>query len=84
MLTLIFIILFFTIIEIPAMVVLGIWFAAAAAVRRLGLTDPTGGGGGVAYFAHIGGFVVRAAAVQAFAHRQQLAPTAAVALMRDG
>ena len=27
----------------------------------VGLTNPTGGGGGVAYFAHIGGFVVRPA-----------------------
>jgi membrane associated rhomboid family serine protease len=55
-LTFIFIILFVTVIELPALVMLGIWFLEQAIFAALGLTNPTGGGGGVAYFAHIGGF----------------------------
>jgi len=55
-LTLVFIILFFTVIELPAMIMLGIWFAEQAVFGAVNLTHPTGGGGGVAYFAHVGGF----------------------------
>jgi membrane associated rhomboid family serine protease len=69
-LTLIFIILFFTIIEIPAMVVLGIWFLQQLLFGFLGLSDATGGGGGVAYFAHIGGFVFGLLMIRAFARRK--------------
>jgi membrane associated rhomboid family serine protease len=47
-LTLVFIILFFTVIELPTFVMLGIWFAQQALFGALGLTDPTGGGGAVA------------------------------------
>ncbi len=56
-LSLVFIILFFTVIELPAWVMLGIWFAIQAVFGAVNLSDPTGGGGGVAYFAHVGGFV---------------------------
>jgi membrane associated rhomboid family serine protease len=69
-LTLIFIILFFTIIEIPAMVVLGLWFLQQLLFGAYGLGDPTGGGGGVAYFAHIGGFVFGLLLIRAFARRK--------------
>ena len=37
--TVIFIIIFFTIIELPAMIFLGIWFAQQALFGYLGLTD---------------------------------------------
>ena len=73
-LTLIFIILFFTIIEIPAAVVLGIWFVEQIAFGAADLTQPTGGGGGVAYFAHIGGFAFGLLAIRAFAQRVKSAP----------
>jgi membrane associated rhomboid family serine protease len=56
-LTLVIIIFFFTVIEIPAWVMLGIWFAEQAAFGAAGFTHPTGASGGVAYFAHIGGFI---------------------------
>ena len=56
-LTLVIIILFFTVIEISAWVMLGIWFAIQAVFGAAGLTTATGSGGGVAYFAHIGGFL---------------------------
>jgi membrane associated rhomboid family serine protease len=66
-LTAIFIVFFFTLIEIPALVVLGVWFVQQVLFGYFDLTDPTGGGGGVAYFAHIGGFAFGLLAVRVFA-----------------
>jgi membrane associated rhomboid family serine protease len=56
-LTLIFIIFFVTLIEIPALLLLAVWFVLQF-LPALGqvAVDP-GGGEGVAYFAHVGGFV---------------------------
>ncbi len=65
--TAIFIILFFTLIEIPAFLVLGFWFVQQVAFGALDLTNPAGGGGGVAYFAHVGGFLFGLAAIKLFA-----------------
>jgi membrane associated rhomboid family serine protease len=65
-LTVVFIILFFTLIEVPAIVVLGIWFAQQLLFSYFDLSDPTGGGG-VAYFAHIGGFAFGLLAIRLFA-----------------
>ncbi len=67
--TIIFIIFFFTIVELPAMLILGFWFLQQVAFGAYGLANPTGGGGGVAYFAHIGGFVFGLAAIKLFASR---------------
>jgi membrane associated rhomboid family serine protease len=67
--TVIFIILFFTILELPAIFVLGLWFLEQAIFGAANLTDPTGGGGGVAYFAHVGGFVFGLATIKVFATR---------------
>jgi membrane associated rhomboid family serine protease len=75
-LTVIFIILFFTIIEIPAIVVLGIWFLEQLLFGAMGLTDPTGGAGGVAYFAHVGGFAFGLLLIRLFATRENPAYTA--------
>ena len=74
-LTLVLIILFFTVIELPAWVMLGVWFAEQAAFGAANLTNPTGGGGGVAYFAHIGGFAFGLLAVRALARRPKAVPT---------
>jgi membrane associated rhomboid family serine protease len=65
--TLVFIIIFVTVIELPALLVLGVWFL-------LQLLDASsqplsGGGGGVAYFAHIGGFVFGLLLIRVFANR---------------
>jgi membrane associated rhomboid family serine protease len=73
-LTFVIIILFFTVIEIPALVMLGIWFAGQAAFAAANLTNPLGGGGAVAYFAHIGGFAFGAAAITLFAKRRKQVP----------
>jgi len=73
-LTVIFIIFFFTLVEIPAVFVLGFWFVEQALFGAYDLSDPTGGGGGVAYFAHIGGFAFGLLAIRAFAQRVKSAP----------
>jgi len=67
--TLVFVILFFTVLEIPAVVMLGIWFAEQAALGASGLADSAGHGGGVAYFAHVGGFVFGLLVIKVFAAR---------------
>jgi membrane associated rhomboid family serine protease len=71
--TLIFIVFFFTIVELPAMLVLGFWFAEQILFGAADLTAPTGGGGGVAYFAHIGGFAFGLLAIRAFSQRRNTA-----------
>jgi membrane associated rhomboid family serine protease len=56
-LTLIFIIFFVTLVEIPAMILLAIWFILQFVPALGQVAVETGGGEGVAYFAHVGGFV---------------------------
>jgi membrane associated rhomboid family serine protease len=70
-LTLIFIIFFVTLIEIPAYVLLGLWFVLQflPAVGQVATPD-LAGEGGVAYFAHVGGFVFGLALVKLFARRR--------------
>jgi membrane associated rhomboid family serine protease len=64
--TLIFIIIFFTVIELPALLVLGFWFLMQLLPA---FSEPVSdGGGGVAYFAHIGGFLFGLAAIRLFAN----------------
>jgi rhomboid family protein len=70
-LTLVLIIFFFTVIELPAWVMLGIWFAIQAVFGATGLTTATGGGGGVAYFAHVGGFAFGLLTVRLLATRRR-------------
>jgi membrane associated rhomboid family serine protease len=65
-LTLIFIIIFFTVIELPALFVLGGWFLLQLLDAG---TVNAANGGGVAYFAHIGGFLFGLAAIRLFANR---------------
>jgi membrane associated rhomboid family serine protease len=68
--TIVFIILFFTILELPALVVLGLWFLIQLFYGAADLSQPVGsGGGGVAYFAHIGGFVFGLLLIKLFANR---------------
>jgi membrane associated rhomboid family serine protease len=68
-LTLVFVLFFFTFLQLPAMLFLVIWFAEQVLFGLANLSDPTGGGGGVAYFAHIGGFLFGALAIRLFATR---------------
>jgi membrane associated rhomboid family serine protease len=68
--TVIFIIIFFTFVELPALVVLGLWFLIQLLYGAADLAQPVGqGGGGVAYWAHIGGFVFGLLAIKLLANR---------------
>lgn len=71
-LTLIFIIFFVTLVEIPALILLGIWFVLQF-VPALGqvATPEVGGGEGIAYFAHVGGFLFGLATIKLLANRRQ-------------
>jgi membrane associated rhomboid family serine protease len=70
--TVIFIVFFFTILELPALLVLGFWFLQQALFGYFDLAQPSGEGGGVAYFAHIGGFVFGLAAVRLLSSRKRV------------
>ena len=66
-LTVVFIIIFFTVVQLPALLVLGLWFLLQLLPA---FSEPVvGSGGGVAYFAHIGGFVFGLALIRLFADR---------------
>ena len=67
--TLVFIVIFFTILELPALLVLGLWFLIQLFYGAAELGQPLGGGGGVAYFAHIGGFAFGLIAIKLFANK---------------
>jgi membrane associated rhomboid family serine protease len=56
-LTLIFIIFFVTLVEIPALILLAVWFILQFVPALGQVAVESGGGQGVAYFAHVGGFV---------------------------
>ena len=55
-LSIVFLVIFFQLIEVPAIIVLGLWFVLQVidGLASLGVQDV---GGGVAIFAHIGGFI---------------------------
>jgi rhomboid family protein len=69
--TVVFIVFFFTIVELPALIFLGIWIAEQALFGYLGLTQGGGSGGGVAYFAHLGGVLFGLAAIKLFASEKR-------------
>jgi membrane associated rhomboid family serine protease len=75
--TLIFIVFFVTLIELPALVVLGFWFLQQLFFGYFDLVDPGAESGGVAYFAHIGGFAFGFALIKLFATRKRSEPRGA-------
>ena len=65
--TLVILIVFITIIELPALLILGLWFL----FQLYDASQPIGGeGGGIAYFAHIGGFLFGLATIKLLANRR--------------
>ena len=68
----------FTVIELPALVMLGDLVHRAGDLRRGRAHNPTGAGSGVAYFAHVGGFVFGLTTIKLFAtNRKPTPPTRA-------
>ena len=72
-LTLIFLGFFFIFREVPAIFFLGIWIGLQAISGTLSVTAPSSGGG-VAFFAHIGGFAFGLLTVQLVKQRDPLPP----------
>jgi membrane associated rhomboid family serine protease len=70
-LSLVIIIFFITVVELPAWALLGFWFVLQAVFGATSLVTPAGGGGGVAYFAHVGGFIFGLLAVRLLATRRR-------------
>ncbi|HEX5853304.1 MAG TPA: rhomboid family intramembrane serine protease [Solirubrobacteraceae bacterium] len=70
-LTLVFIVFFVTLLEVPAVFLLGFWFLEQLYFGLGGLASPLGGGQGVAYFAHIGGFAFGLLAIRLFLRRDR-------------
>jgi membrane associated rhomboid family serine protease len=62
--TLVFIVIIFTVITLPAVLVLGLWFILQLLPA---FSDPVSAGGGVAYYAHIGGFLFGVLLIKLFA-----------------
>jgi membrane associated rhomboid family serine protease len=60
-------------VEVPAFLFLGVWFGFQLWEGGFSLLEPQAGGG-VAFFAHIGGFVFGAATVRIFTTRPPLQP----------
>ena len=66
--TVIFLIFFFQFVELPAMVLLGLWFLLQLLYGVFEAAQPVAGGG-VAYWAHIGGFAFGLLLIRLFANR---------------
>jgi len=67
--TVVFIVIFFTIVTLPAVLVLGLWFLLQLLPA---FSEPAGhAGGGVAYFAHIGGFLFGLLLIRVFASERR-------------
>jgi membrane associated rhomboid family serine protease len=73
-LSLVFIFFFVTLVELPAVFLLGFWFVQQILFGAAGLATPAGGGGGVAYFAHVGGFIFGLLFIRLFARRRKPEP----------
>jgi membrane associated rhomboid family serine protease len=71
-LSLVLIVYFVTLIEVPAWILLGIWFILqfVPAIGQTAIPD-LAGDPGVAYLAHVGGFVFGLAAIKLFAKRHR-------------
>ena len=80
-LALVFIVFFFTLIEVPAVFLLGFWFLAQLYLGAAGLAGPVGGGEGVAYFAHIGGFAFGLLVIRLFVRHSRTERAAAGVLV---
>jgi membrane associated rhomboid family serine protease len=69
--------IFFVITKIPAWVFLGAWFLYQLVEANFGLLSSSANGGGVAFFAHVGGFIFGVLVAKAFAGSLQPQPVPA-------
>ncbi|MFL5627100.1 MAG: rhomboid family intramembrane serine protease [Ktedonobacteraceae bacterium] len=76
--TVIFIVIFFTIVSLPAFVLIGIWFLLQFFNGVAALANVQQGMGGVGYFAHIGGFVTGLVITLVLRRWLQLPPNTAI------
>ena len=67
-------VIFFILREVPAILFLGIWFGFQLLDGSASIAHPEQGGG-VAFFAHIGGFLFGFLTVKLVQQRQPLSPT---------
>ncbi len=70
-LTLVPIFVFIQVIEIPALIVLGLWFVVQFFNGTASLTTSSAGAGGVAWWAHIGGFIIGIILVSMFPRKDK-------------
>jgi membrane associated rhomboid family serine protease len=61
-------------VRIPAWIFLGVWFLYQLIEASFGLYSASANGGGVAFFAHVGGFVFGLVVTQLLARAGQVAP----------
>ncbi len=73
-LTLFIIVFFVTLVEVPALILLGLWFVLQFLPALGQVVVEPGGQGGIAYFAHVGGFIFGLAAIRLFAGRRRGPP----------
>ena len=78
-LTLVIFIFFLTVIELPALVLLALWFVEQTVFAATHLITPAGSSGAVPYVAHIGGFGFGLLTVKLLATRRQQLPPAVMA-----
>jgi len=69
--TVIFIVFFFTVLELPALLMIGLWIVQQVIYGLLNFGSTPGESDGVAYFAHIGGFLFGLLAIKLFAQRSR-------------
>ncbi len=69
-----FIPFYVTVVEVPIVVMVAAWFVLQAVFAATDVTTPTGGGGAVAYVAHVGGFVFGVATIRLLATRRKAVP----------
>lgn len=69
-LTLVPIFIIFTVIELPAYVFLGFWFILQFFQGAFSILGVQGGGGGVAWWAHVGGFLAGVGLIRLFAPKR--------------
>ena len=72
--TLVIIIFFVTVIDLPVFVMLAIWFVMQAIFGVADLTNPSGAGAGVAYLAQVGAFAFGLLSVRLLATRRKPVP----------